>query len=182
MQDSLIVGDTLDFLTTIPDYPPADGWTLQHVLVPRFATPTQAPIQITGATSGSDYRTQASPATTAAWKTGSYSWWAYVEKTGARQQVDSGEVVLLPDPTQAAQGYDGRSHARKALEAIEAVLERRATLDQEEYTINGRSLKRTPVADLMRMRSRYAAEVRSADAAERLANGLAGSPKLQVRL
>jgi hypothetical protein len=55
--------------------------------------------------------------------------------------------------------YDGRSDNQKALDAIEAVLARRATLDQQRYTINNRELWRTPIIELIKLRSFYAAAV-----------------------
>jgi hypothetical protein len=39
-------------------------------------------------------------------------------------------------------GYDGRDHVRRVLDAIEAVIENRATIDQQHYQINNRSLTR----------------------------------------
>ena len=38
--EKLVAGDTLDFTDTVPDYPPADGWTLKYRLIPQFSTPT----------------------------------------------------------------------------------------------------------------------------------------------
>jgi len=68
------------------------------------------------------------------------------------------------------------------LDAIEAVIENRATLDQESYQIGGRSLKRMPIADLMRLRQLYRAEVAGEEAAAKLAAGLGTARKVQVRL
>lgn len=179
----LVAGDTLDFVDQVAAYPATDGWTLKYRLVPRFATPTQAPIELFASTYEIvDYRVQAAPATTAAWASGVYTWARWVEMSGARQSLGVGELRVRANPAQAAQGYDQRSHARKVLEAIEAVLEKRATLDQEEYSINGRSLKRTPTAELLRLRRVYAGEVAAEDAAEGLAAGTYGGKKIQVRL
>ena len=41
-----LLGDTLNFLTTVSDYPPADGWTFKIRLIPRFTSPVQSPITI----------------------------------------------------------------------------------------------------------------------------------------
>ena len=51
------------------------------------------------------------------------------------------------------------SHAERVLAAIEAVLERRASTDQMNYSIEGLSLARTPITDLLTLRDRYKAEV-----------------------
>jgi hypothetical protein len=66
---------------------------------------------------------------------------------------------VLPDPASQGAGQDPRSHARKTLDAIEAVVEGRATKDQQAYTIGGRSLQRMPIKDLMYFRGVYRAEV-----------------------
>lgn len=171
MQEELIAGDTLDFTTSVPDYPPADGWTLKYRLTPRFATPTQAPINLTATTSGSDYLVQSAPATTALWVAGAYTWARWVDKSGARQTLsESGDLLVKADPAATVQGHDARSHARIVLDAIEAVIEGRASKDQEEYTIGSRSLKHTPIADLIKFRGRYKAEVLN----ERIAAGEEG--------
>lgn len=119
-------------------------------------------------------------ATTATWTAGEYSWSSWVEKSGARYVVDSGVVTLLANP-ETASAFDGRTHARKTLDAIEALIEGRASLDQQEYQIGGRMLKRMPVADLLRMRSLYQSEVAKEIASNKLAAGLGVGSKIQVR-
>lgn len=178
----LVAGDSLDFYDEFDTYPASDGWTLKYRLTPRFTSPAQTPIVITASTfDTTQYRVQQSPATTAAWTAGIYTWTRWVEKAGARQSLGAGELEVLADPANLAAGYDQRGHARKVLDAIEAVIERRATRDQEEYAIDGRSLKRTPIDDLYRLRQRYAAEVAGEDAMLNLAAGTPGR-KIQVRL
>jgi hypothetical protein len=60
----------------------------------------------------------------------------------------------------ASAGFDGSTHAQRTLAAIEAVLEKRATRDQEKYSINNRELSRTPISDLLLLRDRYKTQVR----------------------
>ena len=140
------------------------------------------PITLTASTSGSDYRVQEAAGVTATWKPGAYAWARWVEKAGPiRQSLGSGQVVIKTDPAAAVQGYDGRSHARKVLESINAVLEGRATKDQEEYTIGSRSLKRTPIADLLVLRDRYVAAVANEDAAAAVASGLPNPRNVGLR-
>lgn len=177
MRETLVVGDTLDFVTTVADYPPADGYTLKFRLIPRTSG---SAITITAATYGTDYRVQVSPATTAGWATGEYSWASWVEKSGARYSVGNGTITLLPDPG-VVSAYDGRTHARKTLDAIEALIENRASLDQQEYQIGGRMLKRMQIAELLKLRSLYQSEVAKELQATKLANGLGVGSKIQVR-
>ena len=163
------------------DYP-ASAWTLKYYL--RNAS---ARIDLTAsAYDTDDYQIEETPAeqTAGAWTAGTYDWRAYVERgSGAtleRYEIDRGKVVISADFTAAA-NLDSRSHARVVLDAIEAVLENRATMDQEEYSIAGRSLKRTPVKDLMAMRERYAAMVKAEENKEAVANGRAPKNRMRVK-
>lgn len=156
MKTEFTVGDTLEFLTTVDLYPPADGWTFKIRIVPISGS--TAAIALTGTTYGTDYLISVAPVTAATWTAGEYSWASWVEKAGARHVVESGLVTFLPDPL-IVTSNDTRTHARIVLDAIEAVIEGRATLDQEEYTIGNRSLKRTPARELLALRDRYKAMV-----------------------
>jgi hypothetical protein len=138
MLEELIAGDTLDFLDSVPEYQPADGWTLKYRLVPRFTTPVQAPIDITASTSGSDYRVQAAAAITATWTAGYYTWARWVEKAGPiRQSLGDGQILVIGDPAAAAAGYDGRSQAAKAVDDIKAAM---ATFSASNGTIKSYSI------------------------------------------
>lgn len=175
----LFAGDTLDFETSVPDYPASDGWTLKYRLAPRAAGTA---IDITASASGSDYIVQVAASTTISWAAGFYTWTAFVEKSAERYTVGRGQLEIRPASSTLAAAYDGRSHARKALDAIEAVIENRASLDQQEYAINGRSLKRMPIEQLLKLRQIYRAEVAGEEAAARLEAGLGAARKVQVRL
>ena len=160
MVDSLIAGDTLDFTDVVADYPATAAWVLKYRLVPRFTTPTQAPVELTATTvNTTDYRVQAASTATAAWAPGAYNWFRWVEQSGQRQSLGSGQLVVELNPAAAPQGADNRSQAQIALDAIDAVLANRATVDQMEYSIAGRSLKRMTIDELLKLRSHYVDEV-----------------------
>jgi hypothetical protein len=128
--------------------------------VPRFTTPVQAPVEITATTVNTmDYRVQATPTATAAWTPGAYNWFRWVEKAGERQSLGSGSLTVQVNPATVAQGADIRSQAEAALDAINAVLANRATVDQQEMSIAGRSLKRMTVDELLKLRGYYKAQV-----------------------
>lgn len=74
-----------------------------------------------------------------------------------------------------------QTHAERVLNAIEATIERRASTDQMSYTIDGRSLSRTPIADLLALRDRYKAEVAREKQAARLKNVRGGGRQVFVR-
>lgn len=159
-------GLTFEASVSAPEYP-APGWTLS------LALRGPASIDVTGVGDGDDHHLSADAATTGGWVPGAY--WYQVRATDGVdvQLVEEGQVRILEDLAAAAPGFDGRSHAEKVLEAIEAVIEGRASLDQSHYTINNRSLTRTPVADLLKLRNQYRAEVR----AQRMAKRRRGSAR-----
>jgi len=74
-------------------------------------------------------------------------------------EIEAGQVRIQADLAQTAAGHDPRGHAQRTLDAIEAVIERRASKDQQSYTINGRTLVRTSIAELLDLRERYRKEV-----------------------
>lgn len=165
-QQRLIAGDSLVFATSVPDYLPSAGYTLTYRLVRRDAAGSAISFAASG--SGDLYSVNVTPATTAAWPPGRYTWAAYASKAGERFTVDQGELVIEADPAIIGAPYDNRSHARKVLDAIEAVLENRATADQQQVSIDGRTLTRMPVTDLLLLRDRYRAEVGSEAASEQI--------------
>lgn len=153
-------GLTFEAVLSVPEYP-APGWALS------LALRGPASIDVDGTGESSEHRIAADAATTSDWVPGAY--WYQVRATDGTdvQLVEEGQVRILEDLAAAAPGFDGRSHAEKVLEAIEAVIEGRASLDQSHYTINNRSLTRTPVADLLKLRNQYRAEVRAQRMAKR---------------
>lgn len=94
---------------------------------------------------------------TAAMRPGNCAWAvAAVDPSGQRITLSRGRVEIDPDPEGAG---DSRTRAERILSAIEATIEGRATKDADSYTIEGRSIARTPIADLLRLRAIYKAEV-----------------------
>ena len=177
---TLRAGDTWKWTQSLSDYP-ASAWTLKY----RFKS-LQGGFEITATASGDDFAITVAAATSAVYKAATYTWVSWVEGgTSEKYTVATGTCEVLPDlrSTTATALQDVRSHARKVLDAIEAVIEQRATLDQDAYEINGRSLKRTPLADLIKLRQRYRAEVAAADRADKIARGLdVSAGRIQFRL
>lgn len=175
---SVRAGDTWKWTRSLADYP-ASTWTLKY----RFKNAAGG-FEITASASGDDYSVTVAAATTAGYASGSYTWIAWVEGgSSEKYTVDQGTTTVGSDYRSgtATLALDDRSHARKVLAAIEAVIERRASQDQMEYTIEGRSLKRTPIADLLKLRQKYQAAVAAEDAAAKMAGGFAPGGKIQFR-
>lgn len=99
---------------------------------------------------------------------GLYHWAEVLTRAedGARWTGGTGRVEVLPDPMGA--GGDLRTRAERILDAIDARIEGRANADCDAYTIEGRSISRTPLDILLRVRGVYARKV----AAERGGGGI----------
>lgn len=170
-------GDTWKWTRTLDDYP-AGTWTLKY----RFKNAAGG-FEVTASASGTDHSVTVAASTTTGYSAGTYQWIAWVEAGTEKFTVDEGSLVVKADyrAASASTALDDRSHARKVLAAIEAVIENRATLDQQEYSIEGRSLKRTPISDLIKLRQKYQAAVRAEDAAAKIAGGQSPGGKISFR-
>lgn len=153
------------------------GVTFDHTLkLNQYEAPTwalsvllrgPAAIDISSQASGQDHQLLVDATTTAAWPAGEYVYSVRAIANGAVMEVEGGQITILPDLAAIAAGTDTRTHAQTALASIEAVLAKRATQDQQRYTINNRELWRTPLGDLLKLRDYYRAEVRREKAAQR---------------
>lgn len=175
----LRAGDTWEWRREdLAEYP-AGTWTLTY----RFKNAAGG-FEVVASADGAVFAVTVAAATTAGYTAGTYSWAAQVVNGTTKKTVDSGTLKVLPNLFAGSAGTasDQRTHAKKVLDAIEAVIEGRASLDQQEFQIGGRMLKRMPVADLLRFRARYKDEVEREAAAEKLANGMGVARKISVRL
>lgn len=169
-------GDTWTWARTLPDYP-APTWELTYTVFSSAAVFT-----ITATADGSDHLVYEAPADTDDLIAGRYDWVAHVTDGVDRYQVGGGSLTVLPDLADAA-SYDGRSHARKMLDAINAILESRATaadLDTVRTSSGDRALE-TDIAALIKLRQQYAAAVAAEDQAVRVARGEDSGRLVQVR-
>lgn len=109
---------------------------------------------------GGGFALAASAAATKTWLPGTYSYALRVTQGEDVHQVEAGQLEVLVDMAGLDGGFDARSQAKRTLDNIEAVLEKRASHDQARYTINNRELWRTPIPELLQLRNLYRAEVR----------------------
>jgi len=156
-------GDTLAFTRSHAEYPAGDGWELAFKLLPLSGTP----ISFTGTAAGNSWGVTVAASSTATWVAGRYTWVETVALSGVRKTLGTGEVLILANLAALAAGFDGRSFARKMLEAIEAALVNAATasqLDLIDVTFAGRGQKRDR-AGLIKARDLYRREVQTEDRA-----------------
>lgn len=170
-------GDTLTFRRNYPDYP-AGTWALSLELVNASGKITIDGASVTA--DGDEFVVLVAASTTASYTAGDYHFRAYVTSGSTRYTVERGTLTIDPDFSGAA--ADRRSHAEKTLAAIEAVIEGRASKDQESYQIAGRSLTRTPLEALLKLKGHYEAKVAKERRDERRRRGLGGRQVIRARL
>lgn len=161
---TLQAGVTFELCASPAKYPAPD-WVLSlHLRGPTV-------LDIVATPDGAGHKFAMSAEDTARWVQGVHSYVIRATRGAEVRSVEGSTVDILPDITAATTPGDTRSHAQRTLDAIEAVIEKRATLDQERYVIEGqngrRELWRTPIADLLKLRDQYRAEVRRERAAAR---------------
>jgi|TARA_Y100000310_G_scaffold16994_1_gene16881 hypothetical protein len=98
-----------------------------------------------------------------------------------RYLVWSGRIKVLVNLEASGSGYDGRTHVKKVLDAIEAVLESRASKEVLESNVEGVALKRIPHAELLELREKYLGYYKHELAAENLDAGLASGRMVLTR-
>ncbi len=162
-----------------PEFSPVDGWTVEFF----FEGPSE--LNITSTPDGAGHLVQLTALQTAI-ATGSYGWQAIASRAIAptftleRVLVGTGQTEVLLNYGVDTSAASQKTHARRMLDAIEAQLENRATDGQKSMSINGRSLDRIPVLELMELRRTYRIEVRSEEAA--LAQGATPGKRRRVKV
>jgi hypothetical protein len=169
----LHAGDTAKWLKALPDYPASDGWVLSYALVNSLRR-----ISFSASASADEHLVNVPAATTALWVAGSYSWRAQVTLASDVFTVAGGSIQVVPAFNTAT---DGRSAARRMLDAVQAALEGRAVSGVNDLVIGGRSVKYMPVPDLLVLRDRLRLDVAREEAAGRAEQGLAPRGRVVVR-
>lgn len=154
----IVSGDTVKWTKSLTDYLPAT-WTLVYSLVPQFvdaAGDAINPTTVTATDNGdSTHAVTISAATSDGLAAGDYLLVGRVNNGTEYYVVERRNLLVKPDPTDTS--FDARSHVKKVLDAIDAVIEGKASKDQEATSVEGRSLSRYPWGDLLKLRDKYAA-------------------------
>lgn len=178
LPSAIFAGDTLLFSVKLADYLPSAGWTLKYHLKNKDSDP----VELTS-TAGStdDHLFNVAADTTGTWPEGDYWGVAVVNDGTSYRTVGEVKVTVQQDLSQVGPDYDPRSHARKCLDAIEAVMEGRASKDIINTTIAGQSVGRMTPEQLAFWRNYYRQEVASEEAAVNAANGNATGRNILIR-
>lgn len=166
--DTFRAGDSVSWSEALPDYLPADGWSLKLRLLWIAGN---AAFEAAG--SGTEHAVNLTSQQTSTWAAGPATLVRWVEKSGSKVTLGSQSVTILPDLT-VATSHDGRTLNRKALDAAEAALAAflvggRAMV--EEYEIAGRKMKFRSAEDIQKLIDYYRPKVARENAALALLEG-----------
>ena len=136
------------------DYPVA-GYSLSYEFN-LVDGATVANFTLTATESDDNYIIEES--STVSYTKGNYNWVSYITRSSDSARVKLEEGFVEIQDNYATTSASVRSHAKIVLDAIEAVIENRATMDQSSMSIAGRSLSRLSIDELLTFRDRYKAE------------------------
>lgn len=163
--DTIYAGDSLSWTEMSGEYPAPD-WTMQ------YAIRGPSTLDLVSSPSGSDHVFTATAAQTGSLTPGRYSWQSYATNgAGERYTISTGTITVRANLAAQTAGFDGRSHAQKVLDAIEATMEGRATQAQASMQINNRQIQYLKPEELIKWRSFYKSEVAREKAKEKVAQG-----------
>ncbi len=156
MPDTIRLGDSLDVLFCFDQYKADDGWTttIRWIgVLTDFSKLTTA--------DGENFLLSLTPTeTNDNLNVEQMSWIASTTDGTDTFTADQGTQEGLVNFA-TADAQDLRSSNQKVLDALIAVIEGRASTDQQEYTIKDRALKRMTIEDLLKFQSIYEGRVRS---------------------
>ena len=158
---SFVSGETVAWTKSLDDYLPSASWVLTYVFVKDGE---QQKITATDNGDG-DHLATITKVISDAFVPGIYQWQAHVDNTTDHHMVDSGRVEIKPNFLDKESGFENR-----------------ATQDQQSYTLQGTTLTRMPVVDLIKFRGIYRNELKAEKTAENIKNGLGSSRTIKVRL
>lgn len=162
----------------IEDYPIA---TYDLIYRFRLKNGTGQDQTITATNSGGDYLATLTGATTSSWVAGEYYWQSFISRKSDSALLIIGNGELLLQPTLDQNGADLRTHAVIMLAKINSLLEGRADKDVNSYSIQGRSLSKLSITDLITWRDYYRKEVAKEKQTAAIAAGKSSGATIKAR-
>lgn len=153
-------GDSQIINVVLDDYSASNGWTLWLLL----NGPVPLTLEATTATDGS-FDLNLTSVLTSTLEPSFHQAVMYVTKGVERITLQSTRTEVLPDPTEFAYvNQDFRTFEEKMVDALEALLQRRASnsqLDILRTSIDGKELDRLSPVEIADLRDKYKAKVLS---------------------
>lgn len=165
-------GDTVTWRDFFAEYKPPDyslSWAIRGACT----------LDLNAIAVGDEFETTIAPTVSSSLTAGTYFYQAYARLGGGRTTLGSGQITVLTNLQSALGSYDGSTVAQKMLAAVEAAIQARLSGGAvDSYEIKGRRLDRTPLPDLVALRSQLKIEVQR----EQAAAGLVSDPRrLHIR-
>lgn len=154
-------GDLIKFKRQYSDFPTSEDWTVKAYFVNAGEQ-----LAITAAESGADYLFTITAAASADLTVGMMRYIIRAEDDTDIYTIETGLIEVEADVAAATSGYDFRSFARKSLEALEAVIENRASQAHLSHSIAGRSISLMSAAELTEWHIYFKKEVNREERAE----------------
>ena len=176
----IVVGDFIQWKRTDlgADYP-NDQYTATYVA--RITGGGASEIQLTGTASGDDYLFTVDSVTSADFVAGYYHWQLEIVRNSDSERLvlERGTFTAIVDLD--VNNVDPRTHAEIMVDKIEAVLQNRADADVANYSIQGRSLVKLSIDDLLRWRDYYRTELAMEKRKERVRRGKSTGATIKAR-
>lgn len=169
-------GESVSWSRSIAGYSSADGWSLKYY----FRGP-DGKLDVTAAPDGGGgFLVDIPLADTLNLVPGLYEWQAYVTKDAARHFVETGRTEVEAS-LETLGTHDPRSDVKKTLDAINAMIQGSASLDQKAYQIGNRRLDRIEKSELIKFQQHYAVLYEQERAVARARKGLPFFQSVQIR-
>lgn len=176
----IVVGDFIQWKRSdlVADYP-TNLFTATYVA--RITGGGNTEIQLVGTSNNGSYLFTADSETSADFVPGYYHWQLEILRNSDdnRIVVDRGAFTAIVDLDQG--GADPRSHAEIMLTKIESLLEGKADSDVANYSIQGRSLTKFGLDELLQWRDYYKSEVSRQKRLEEIKLGRQTAATVKVR-
>lgn len=151
---SFTAGETIFWVFNSSKFSPKNGWRVIYIL-----RSSKAAIDIEAKAEDDCHIVKLSSEETINYVPALYCYQCFAKNEESKKQklVETGYIEIKPNLANL-DNYDGRSHVKKTLDALESVLEGKATRDQLSYSIAGRSISRMNPSEILQWRDKYRAE------------------------
>ena len=155
-------------------------WTLTWYL--RTNTASEG-ATVVGSAYGTGWEFTLSAAVSAALAAGDYYWQSIATYGSESLTVGAGQLEVLAALSYSGTpgAYDGRSQAEIDLDAVQAAIRTLISGGAKQYSIGSRSFTKMDLGELMQRESMLKAEIKRAQKADMIANGLGNPHNLFVR-
>lgn len=176
----IVVGDFIQWKRSdLVAHYPTDSYTATYIA--RITGGGNTEIQLTGTAYNGSYLFTADSVTSSDFVPGYYHWQLEILRNSDNNRIviDRGAFTAIVDLDQG--GADPRSHAEIMLTKIESLLEGKADSDVSNYSIQGRSLTKFGLDELLQWRDYYKSEVARQKRLEEIKLGRKTASTVKVR-